>query len=161
MHDTGEGRIAVLVGQNASHVVIRRARMDDERKASALGSRDMDTQRLLLHLSAVGCVVIVQTRFTNADEFRMLRQSDQFVDGCHRLVSRAHWVSPGGVEDRRVCLGNGADGGFVAQACADGHHAGHTGLSRVGDDLIQLAFEIREIQMAMAIGDFRGGVHLL
>ena len=129
MHHAGIGRVAVFLGQNTRHVVIGCAGVNDQRQAGALGRLDMDAQGLLLHFCAVGGIVIVQSGFTDAHEFRVLCQTNQFIDGCHRLVRRAHRVRAGGIEDGCMRLGNGTDAGFIAQACADCDHAGHAVLS--------------------------------
>jgi hypothetical protein len=75
MHHAGVGASAVFLGQDAGHVVIRVAGMDDERQACLARGGDVDAQALLLHLCAVGGVVIVQPAFADADEFRMLARA--------------------------------------------------------------------------------------
>lgn len=130
--------------------------MNDQRQAGFPRGGDMEAQRLLLHVLAVGGIVVIQPGLADANEFRMLRQRHQLIHGCHRLVSGAHRVGACGIENRRVGLGDGAHGRFIAQFGANCDHACHTRLCRACNQRVQFALEIGEIQMAMTVRDGRG-----
>jgi hypothetical protein len=153
VHDAGVGARAVFLGQDAGHVLIGVAGMDDERQARLARGRDVDAQALLLHLGAVGGVVVVEPAFADADEFRVLGQGDQLVDGGHGLIGGAHRVGAGGPEDGIMGLGDGAHLRGLPQFRADRHHAAHTGGHGPVHDLGALGVEIGEIQVAMAVDD--------
>ena len=78
-------------------------------------------------------------------------EGDELVDGGQRLLGGVHRVGAGGPEDAGVGLGDGLDGGCLSQAGADGDHAGHAGGGGAGDDSRDLAREIGEVEMAMAV----------
>ena len=80
MHHAGKRAFRVLFRQDTGHVVICIARMDDERQAGLPCGLDMQAQADLLHLGAVGGVVIVEPGFADADELGVLGQRHQFFD---------------------------------------------------------------------------------
>ena len=113
----------------------------------------MGAQAGLLRLGAVGGVVVVQPRFADAHHFGVFGQRDQIVIACHRLCRDAHRVGTGGVENRGVCLGDGAHGGFVLELGADGNHARHPCGLGAGDHVGQFTVEIGKVQVAVTVGD--------
>ncbi len=66
MHDAGIGSGAVFLGQDAGHVVVGVAGMDDQGQAGLARGLDMNAQAVLLDRLAVGGVVIVQPGFADA-----------------------------------------------------------------------------------------------
>ena len=153
MHDAGVRTGAMFFGQNAGHVVVSVPGVDDQRQASVARRRNVDAQRRLLRLGAVDGIMIIQTAFADPDHLGMIGQGNQLLKAGHRFFGDRHRVGAGGLEDQVVRLGNGADGGFVFQPGADSDHPVHANCSRAGDDAVAFAVEIREIEVAVAVGD--------
>ena len=84
MHDAGIRAFGVFLGQNAGHVVIGAAGVDDQRQAGFAGRRDMNAQALALHLGAVGGVVVIEPGFTDADKL-----------GCSASLTNSSTVARG------------------------------------------------------------------
>ena len=160
MHDAIIGAVCMFLGEDAGHVLVGVAGMDDQRQAGFARGGDMDAQAVLLHRLAVGGVVIIQPGFADADEFGMRGQADQFIDAGQGFVGGAHRMRAGGVEDRIILLGQGAHLRFESQLGADRDHAGHTGLERARDHLVAVLVEGIEIEMAVAVGDLDGVAHV-
>jgi len=153
MHHAGIGRVPEFLGEDARHVLIRRAGMDDQRQSGLLRRRDMDAQAFLLHLRGLGGVVIIEAGLADADEFRMRRQRDKIVHRRQRLLCRTHRMGARGIEHLGVRLGDGAHGGLLPKPRADRHHAVHTRSTRARDHLVQITVEIGKVEVAMAVGD--------
>ena len=88
MHDAGKPAVCHFFGQDAGHIVICRAGVDDQRQASLTRGRDMDAQALFLNFGAVGGVMVIEPGFTDADHLRVLGDFHQFFHRCQRLFCR-------------------------------------------------------------------------
>ena len=132
--------------------------MDDERQAGPARGLDMDAQAFLLHGLGVGGVVVVEPGLADADEFRVRGQRHQLVDRGHRFFGGAHRVGAGGPEDRRhgprrwraPAARSRSRVEMVTMRVTPASAARATTAS-------QLALEIGEIEVAMAVGDLRLG----
>jgi hypothetical protein len=131
--------------------------MDDQGQLGLLGGLDMDAEGDLLNLGAIGGVVIVEARLSQADEFGVFGVGHQLLDGDSRVFGGAHRVDACGVEDALISLGNGADQRLFFQLGADRDHAGDTGGAGAGDYGVQFAVEIGEVEVAVAVDKFEGG----
>lgn len=158
MHDAGIFAGAVFLRQNARNVVIGVAGVDDQGQARPPRGLDMNAQAVLLRLRAFGGVVVIQPRLADGHEFRVIGQGHQLIDGDHRFVRDAHRVGAGGVEDAVMGLGQGAHGGFLAQAGADGDHPPDACGTGTIDQGCVFAVEIGKIQVAMAVGQPEGRI---
>ena len=154
MHDAAKGRIAIFGLQNVSHILIGGARVNNQGQATFLSGFNMRAQRLLLDVGTLGSIVVIQPGFTDGDKLGMCRQSKQLFDFGQGFFVCIHRMGAGRIEDGRVHFGDGAHLRFLAQTCSNRHHAVHAGLGGPRDDLVQLAFKIWKIKMAMAVGQF-------
>ena len=159
MHHAAIWAVPVFFRQDARHILVRRAGVDDQRQPGDTGSGDMDAQAVLLHGPGVGGVMVVQPGFPDADEPGVPRQGDKLVHRCHGFFRRAHRVGAGGVEDALMRLGQGAHIGLKAQAGADGDHPGDAGRAGAGQDIGKLTVKIGEVEVAVAVDEGRGNRH--
>ena len=153
MHDAGEGGGGVLLGQDAGHVGVGVAGVDDEGEGGGAGGLDVEAQALLLHGGARGGVVVVEAGLADADELRVPGEGGELVEPRHRLLGGVHRVGAGGPEDLGVGLGDGLHLRRLAEAGADRHHAGDAGGAGAGDDGRDLAREVGEVEVAMAVDE--------
>ena len=79
MHHASIGLRAIALGQNARHILIGGAGMDDQRQASFLRGLDMQAEADLLRLSALGRVMVIKARLANADHLGMACEINQLL----------------------------------------------------------------------------------
>jgi hypothetical protein len=159
VHHAVIGAVAVFLAQDARHVVVGVAGMDDQRQPGFLCGGDMHPKAVFLHLGAVRGVVIIQTALADADEFRMRGQPHQILHRDHRLGGGGHRMRAGGIEDVRVSFGDGAHLWFLPEFGADRDHPFHTRRAGAIQNLRAVVVKIGKVEMAMAVGDANIGVH--
>lgn len=158
MHDTCIGGELEMLCQNAGHIIISIAGVNDQGQAGLLCSLNMDGKAGLLDGFAVGGIVVVKAGFPNAHAFRMGRKGHQIIYSDRRFFGHTHRVGACSEEYTRMRLGYRVDAGQVTQASADRDHARHASSMGSSDNGITLGIKIGKIKMAVAVNDFEWGV---
>jgi hypothetical protein len=127
--------------------------VDDERQAGLARGLDVDAQAVLLHLGAVGGVVVVEPAFADADELRVAaRATSSSTVAMGSSAALIGWVPAAqktGHGPRRWRAPAGACRSFVQIVTMRRDTGGHGARPRLG----ALAVEIGEIEVAMAVDD--------
>ena len=98
-------------------------------------------------------------KIPNSHKFWMCRQIHQLIDGDHRSVCGTHRMRTGGIEHRRMGLGERTDLWFVFQLCANRDHTRNPCGRSPRYDFGVLAVEVCKIEVAVAVRDVRRICH--
>jgi len=143
-----------FLGQNLGNVVIGVAGVDNERKTELAGEPDLTAKDPLGDIAGSVAVMIVETRFADADAFGMSGEFSHGGEIRRPLARRLMRMRANGEENVVVPLGDFNHPPGLREG-ADGDHALDADGARALDDLIEVANEVGEIEMAMAVDQRR------
>ena len=83
----------------------------------------------------------------------MLGQADQMFRRYFRFILGVVGMDADGAENVVVFFGDRPNGVELGDPGADGQHVADAGLMGAADDVVQLAVEIGEVQMAVAVDE--------
>ena len=98
-------------------------------------------------------VVIVEAGLADRHDLRIFRQRDQRLGVDVQFLVSIVRMGADRTEDLRKCFSDRKHLREFAHAGADGHHAADAGGARARHHSVELAGEIREIQVAVAIDE--------
>ena len=151
MQDEGEGPLPRLLFQDRGHVVVGRARVDDQRQPGFARGGNVGAEALRLRLARGVVVMIVEAGL--ADRHHL------------RVGGKAHQLGRGDVQFFRRIVRMGADRAIdlverfrdfknlwkLPDPGRDRHHAPDPGSEGAGDDGLPLLGEIGEVEVAVAV----------
>ncbi len=140
-----------LVVEQRDGVRVRLAGVDFKRKARFARGRDVRAEAFRLRLGTPVLVEVVEARFTNRDDLRMMRQADDLACGNAALLVRVVRMRADRAPDIVVALGDGADLVELPDARGDRDHGAHAGRFRARDDAVQIGRELWKVQVAVVI----------
>src|SRR5262245_24837762 len=146
-----KGAARRFLAQNAYHVAISVARVDDERQARLARRGDVGAEDALLHVTWAAVVVIVEAGLADPDAARMHRQGGDLSSGNVRLLGRMVGMRADREEDAIVALGEravGVEARDMRRDCDQARDADRVGPRQ---DRVRLAGELAMIKMAMAV----------
>src|SRR5262249_48315253 len=122
MEHRGKGALPGFLREDARHVGVGLATMNDQRQAGLARSRDVRAQPLFLRVARAEVIMIVEPRLPDRDHLVMLRSLDQLGGGNIQFLMRVMWMRA----DRAVHIG---------KTFGDRHHLGvPTHARRNGDN---------------------------
>src|SRR5262245_16124812 len=122
MQDRGEGALPRFLLQYSRHVLVRLARMNDERQVGCARNRDVIAEALFLRLARASLVVISEPGFSDCDHFWMARAADQLVDGDVEFLVRVMGMRAERAVDVGKALGDVEHLGMSFDSRRDGHN---------------------------------------
>ncbi len=155
-----EGALPGLLLENARHVVVRLARVDDQRQPGRARRRDVIAETALLRVARAVIVEIVEPRLPDRHHLGMARARDQLVDRDVELLVGVVRVGADRAIDLGKALGDGEQLGVPLDPGRDGDDAPDAGRLRARDHGIELAREVRKIEMAVAVDQHVAGPSL-
>ena len=151
MQHSREGALPGFFFENARHVGVGFARMDDQRQAGLARGGDMGAKSALLRIARAVVVVIIEPRFADRDDFRVPRMGDQIVRRDVQLFVRIMRMRADRAKNIGKALCDRQHAGEAAHARRDGDKAPDAGVSGARDDRVELAGKIGKVEMAMAV----------
>jgi hypothetical protein len=151
MQDGGESAPARFLLQYSRHVLVRLARMNDERQAGCARDDDVIAEALFLRRARASLIVIIEPGFSDCDHFGMTRSVDQFVDGDVELLVSVVWMGPHRAIDLGKALGDAEHLGVPLDPHRDGDDAPNAGGAGARDDGVEFAGKIGKVEVAMAV----------
>ena len=146
-----EGALPGLLLENARHVVVGLARMDDQRQSGRARRGDVIAEAALLRVARAVVVVIVEPGLPDRHHLGMTRARDQLVDRDVELLVGVVRMGADRAIDVGKALGDREQLGVALDPRRDGDDAGDAGCLRARDHGIELAGEVRKIEMAVAV----------
>ena len=156
MDHAGEPALGGPLLQQGDGILIGIPAMDDERQGREARRLDMPAEDLLLPLARAVLIEIIEARLADADHLGMHRQLHQPCRPRIGLALRLVGMDTDGAPDIAETLGDGPHPLELRQPGADGDQGSHPRPARAGHDLIELAGEGFEIEMAMAVDEHAG-----
>ena len=144
-----------LLPQDAHRVVVRRAKVDNQRKGQLASETDEAAERLLLGGPRGVVVVIVEAGFADRHHLAVPRQAADGVEDTVVDQRGLVWVYPHRGKDPLVRLGE-SDGrvvGLQGPAGADRHHDAHAGRPGALQHGVAIGRELGHVEMAVGVGD--------
>ena len=92
--------------QYAGYILVSLTRMDDKRQAGFTRCCNMRSKTMLLRRARAQVIVVVKSRFADANRFGMLGKSDEISDRNVKFLMGMVRMGSDGAEHIRVALGN-------------------------------------------------------
>ena len=137
--------------KNARRVLVGIAGVDHKRKAGFAGGGNVSAKPGLLILAAAFLVKIVQPHFADCDDPGMARVLDDFLGTDVQLFGRVVRVRADGARHLGEAFRDGKHLAEFPHARANGQHMPHARALRARHKSVEVALEVREIQMAMTV----------
>ncbi len=154
------GRKGPLPGfliEDRRHVVIGIARMNDERQPGLARGGDMIAEAARLRLDRAEIVMAVKPGLADRHRLGLARARHQIGDREIELLMGVMGMRPDRAKDIRKAFHDGKKPGLPHDPRGDGDDAADAGRLGPPHDGVEIAGEILEIEMAMAVNHCRSG----
>ena len=144
MQHRREGALRRLLLQYSRHILVRVARMDDERQAGGARGGDVVAKSAFLGLSRAVVVVVVEPGLADRNHLGMARAADQLVDADIELLLGVVRMGADRAVHVGEALGDGEHLGVSLDVGRDADDARNAGAACARDDAVELAGKVRE-----------------
>jgi hypothetical protein len=151
VQDGGEGALPHLFLEDSRHVVVGLARMDHQRQPGFARRGDVVAEAAFLRLARAVVVVIVEPGLTDRHDLGMARARHQIGRGDVELLVGAVRMGADRTVDVRESLRDCNEIVVLLHLRGDCHHPADAGVAGAPDNSVEVAGEIRKIEMAMAV----------
>ena len=151
MQHGGEGALPHFLLQDPRHVVVGFARMDHQRQPGFARGGDVIAEALLLRIARAVVVVIVEPGFADRHHLGMARRRHQVGGRNIELLVGVMRMGSHRAVDVGESLRNRKQIALLLHPRGDCHHAPHAGILGAADNGVELAGEIRKVEMAVAV----------
>ena len=157
VQEAGESALPHFFREDRGCVVIGFARVNDERQACLARGSDVGAEAALLRFARAVLVIIIETRFADADDFWMLGKFNEARGVGVRFGRGFMGMDADGAIDIGEAFGDGETPVEFADLRRNRHHQADARLARARDNLIDFGSEVGEIEMTMAV--YKDGFH--
>src|SRR5262245_9252068 len=125
--------------------------MNDQRQAGRARGGDVVAEAPLLRVTRTEVIMIVEAGFTDRNRLFVLREAHDLLDADIELLVRVMRMRADRTEHVGIAVGDGTKPVASLDPRRDRDHAPYPSRAGSSDDGIELAIEIREIQVTVTV----------